>query len=76
MTLTPSLTHEVLCVASSNLAVDTGAQSIWASLTPEERKIIKCVRLETDSTEKAQRLTKLNYTDYTGQEIEADRFPE
>ena len=68
--------HKVLVVASSNVAVDTDANAVWESLSPEERKNIKCLRLETDGAEKAQRLAKLAYAQYTGEEGEADKLPE
>lgn len=31
--------HKTLCVAHSNVAVDTDATAVWAGLTPEERKV-------------------------------------
>lgn len=68
--------HKVVCVASSNVAVDTDATAVWSGLSAEDRKVIKCLRLETDGAEKAQRLTKLNFAAYTGKEGEADEMPE
>ena len=68
--------HKVLCVASSNVAVDTDARAVWEGLTEEERKTYKCLRLETDAAEKASRLLKRGYGQYTGKEGETDQFPE
>lgn len=68
--------HKVVCVASSNVAVDTDANAVWSGLSPEDRKNIKCLRLETDGAEKAQRLAKIGYAAYTGAEGEADKMPE
>lgn len=68
--------HKILCVASSNVAVDTDANAVWDCLSPEERKKYKCLRLETNGAERAARLTKVNYAHYTGEEGEADKMPE
>ena len=68
--------HKILCVASSNVAVDTDANAVWDGLTPEERKKYKCLRLETNSAKKSQRLKKLDYARYTGDEGEVDKMPE
>ena len=68
--------HKVVCVASSNVAVDTDANAVWSGLSPEDRKDIKCLRLETDGAEKAQRLAKIGYAAYTGTDGEADKMPE
>ena len=68
--------HKVLVVAPSNVAVDTDAEAIWKALTPEDRKTIKVLRLETDGAEKAQRLTKVGFAHYSGKEGEEDQLPE
>ena len=68
--------HKTLCVASSNVAVDIDAMAVWNALSPEERKVYKCLRLETDGAERAQRLAKAGYADYTGEDGEADKMPE
>ena len=68
--------HKVLVVAPSNVAVDTDAEAIWKALTPEDRKTIKVLRLETDGAEKAQRLTKVGFAQYAGKEGEEDQLPE
>ena len=68
--------HKILCVASSNVAVDTDANAVWDGLSPEERKKYKCLRLETNGAERAARLAKVNYAHYTGEEGEADKMPE
>ena len=68
--------HKIACVASSNVAVDTDAEAVWRGLSPEDRKVIKCLRLETDGAERAQRLIKANYAFYTGAQGEADKPPE
>ena len=68
--------HKVLCVASSNVAVDTDATAVYKALGPEDRKIYKCLRLETDGAERAQRLSKLDFAEYTGEEGEEDKMPE
>ena len=68
--------HKVLVVAASNTAVDADARAVWVGLSKEERKTIKCLRLETDGAERANRLAKRGYADYTGEEGEEDRLPE
>ena len=68
--------HKVACVAPSNVAVDTDANAVWDGLSKEERTTYKCLRLETDSAEKAQRLTKIGYGHYTGAAGEEDMIPE
>ena len=68
--------HKVLVVASSNSAVDTDADAVWQGLDGEERKTIKCLRLESDGAEKAQRLSRRDYGQYTGEEGEQDKMPE
>ena len=67
--------HKVLCVASSNAAVNTDADAIWQGLSPDKKKMIKCLRLETEGAEKAQRLAKVAYANYTGEDGEADQQP-
>ena len=68
--------HKAVCVASSNAAVDTDANAVWKGLTPAERKTYKCLRLETNGAEKAQRLAQVGYAAYTGEEGEEDKMPE
>ena len=68
--------HKVLVVASSNAAVDTDAKAVWSGLDDGERKTIKCFRLESDGAEKARRLSRRNYGQYTGEEGEQDKIPE
>ena len=68
--------HKVLVVASSNAAVDPDATAVWAGLSDEDRKTIKCLRLESDRAEKAQRFSRSNYGQYTGEEGEKDQMPE
>lgn len=68
--------HKAVCVASSNVAVDTCANAVWAGLSPEERKQYKCLRLETNGADKAQRLSKVGYAAYTDKDGEADTMPE
>ncbi len=68
--------HKVACIAPSNVAVDTDANAVWKGLTDEERKTIKCLRLETDGAERAQRLTKIGYAHYSGAKGEEDQLPE
>ncbi len=68
--------HKVACVASSNVAVDTDAIAVWQGLTADERTTFKCLRLETNDAERAQRLAKLAYAVYTGEEGEEDKMPE
>lgn len=62
--------HKPVCVASSNVAVDTNAQAVYKGLGPEGRRKYKCLRLETHGAEKAQRLSKIGFADYTGAEGE------
>ena len=61
-------TYEVLCVASYNVAVDTEALAVWNALSPEERKVSKYLRLETDGAERAQRLAQVEYANYAAEE--------
>ena len=68
--------HKTLVVASSNVAVDTAARAVWDGLSEEERKSIRCLRLETDGAERAQRLTRRAYGHYTGEAGELDKMPE
>ncbi|KAL9071325.1 MAG: hypothetical protein Q9161_004341 [Pseudevernia consocians] len=68
--------HKVACVASSNVAVDTDAKGVWAGLSKEVRPIYKCLHLETDSAEKAQRLIRIGFGYYTGAAGEEDAVPE
>ena len=68
--------HKVACVASSNVAVDTDAMAVWTGLSEEDRKTYKCLRLETDSAEKAQRLSRVGFGHYTGAAGEEDALPE
>lgn len=68
--------HKAVCVASSNVAVDMDANAVWKGLTPAERKTYKCLRLETNGAEKAQRLAQVGYAAYTGEEGGEDKMPE
>ena len=68
--------HKAVCVASSNVAVDTDAQAVWTALSLEERKTYRCLRLETHGAEKAQRLAKVGYADYTGEELKEEKHAE
>lgn len=45
--------HNSVCVASSDVAVDTDVNIVWKGLTPAERKAYKCLRLETNGAENA-----------------------
>lgn len=68
--------HKSLVVAPSNVAVDTAARAVWDGLSEEERKTIRCLRLETDGAERAQRLTRRAYGQFTGEPGEEDKMPE
>ncbi len=68
--------HKIACVAGANVAVDAGAIAVWRGFSAEDKTRIKCLRLETDGAEKAQRLTKIGYAQYTGSAEEAEKMPE
>lgn len=68
--------HKILCVAASNFAVDTDANAVWEGLTKEERKEIKCLRLESGGAEEAAILSKVNYAAYNKVEGDEDMAAE
>ena len=68
--------HKTLCAAGANVAVNTDAIAVWSGLTKEERKEIKCLRLESGGAEAAAVFSKANYAAYKNIEGEADKTAE
>lgn len=66
----------MLAAVEEDAAVDTDAKAVWAWLNDEERKTIKCLQLQSGGAEKAQRLSRRAYGQYTGEEGEQDKMPE
>lgn len=67
------LEHKILCVAAANAAVDTDTNAVWQGLKKEDRKGIKCLRLESGGAEAAAVLSKANYAAYHNVEGEEDK---